>query len=148
MKTDIIHVDAFANMSKSELIQAAVLAAETEIENGQIEPLRMTVKLKKAVEFINQYLKTIETHAFDDHHVYNMKTVNIENAMVSLKHGYPMLDYEQDLIYEDLKNQLKQRKDLLDLRFKSDVDIYDSDGVAVPKVQVKKETKDSLNIKY
>jgi hypothetical protein len=57
-------------------------------------------------------------------------------------------DYSSDPIYADLENQLKQRKDLLDVAFKSTQPIYDEHGAEVPKVPIKTYGGEVLKIKF
>jgi hypothetical protein len=57
-------------------------------------------------------------------------------------------DYSSDPIYADLEKQLKQRKELLDLAFKSTQPIYDEHGAEVPKVPIKTFGGEVLKIKF
>ena len=61
--------------------------------------------------------------------------------------GRTMIQYQEDEVWQELKNKLQQREELLKVALKSDETIYDSDGVEVPKVNVK-YASDSLQIKY
>jgi hypothetical protein len=57
-------------------------------------------------------------------------------------------NYSSDPIYADLEKQLKERKELLDLAFKSDKPIYDEHGAEVPKVGIKTYGSEVLKIKF
>jgi hypothetical protein len=66
---------------------------------------------------------------------------------VSVSQGATILDYNQDIIYDDLAAKLKERKALLDLAYRQTDPIYDNDGIQVPKVKVKNYHKDSFNVR-
>lgn len=61
--------------------------------------------------------------------------------------GRQMIQYQDDLVWSELKEKLQQREELLKVALKSDESIYDSEGVEVPKVSVK-YASDSLQVKY
>ena len=61
--------------------------------------------------------------------------------------GRQMIQYNEDLVWSELKEKLQQREELLKVALKSDETIYDSEGIEVPKVSVK-YASDSLQIKY
>ena len=65
----------------------------------------------------------------------------------TFRNGGDSKNYEDDLVYAELKKQLADRKELLDTALKTDVEFYDSDGVEVPKVSIKAR-KSSLSISY
>jgi len=53
----------------------------------------------------------------------------------------------QDLIYAELKEKLDNRKKMLDLVYKTGQEIYDDDGVKIPKVKTKTHKKSSLTVR-
>ena len=61
--------------------------------------------------------------------------------------GRQMIQYNEDLVWSELKEKLSQREELLKVALKADDSIYDSDGCEVPKVSVK-YSADSLTVKY
>lgn len=61
--------------------------------------------------------------------------------------GRQMIQYNEDLVWSELKEKLSQREELLKVALKADDSIYDSEGVEVPKVSVK-YSADSLTVKY
>jgi hypothetical protein len=61
--------------------------------------------------------------------------------------GRSMIQYNEDLVWSELKEQMQQREELLKVALKSDNSIYDSEGCEVPKVSVK-YASDSLTVKY
>ena len=61
--------------------------------------------------------------------------------------GRQMIQYNEDLVWSELKEKLQQREELLKVALKTNETFYDSEGVEVPKVSVK-YASDSLQIKY
>lgn len=61
--------------------------------------------------------------------------------------GRQMIQYNEDLVWSELKEKLSQREELLKVALKTNEPFYDSEGVEVPKVSVK-YSADSLTIKY
>ena len=61
--------------------------------------------------------------------------------------GRQMIQYNEDLVWSELKEKLQQREELLKVALKTNEPFYDSDGVEVPKVSVK-YSADSLTVKY
>lgn len=61
--------------------------------------------------------------------------------------GRLMPQYKEDEVYSDLYDRLKEREDLLKIAMKSKGEIYDSEGVLVPKVS-EKYGKDFITVKY
>ena len=61
--------------------------------------------------------------------------------------GRQMIQYNEDLVWSELKEKLQQREELLKVALKTNETFYDSEGVAVPKVSVK-YSADSLTVKY
>ncbi len=110
------------------------------LKNGEIdkyETFSQSVRLSNALEIIKD---EIENNLPKEKHT----AFGIEITPVS---GRTMIQYQEDEVWQDLKNKLQQREELLKVALKSDETIYDSDGVEVPKVNVK-YASDSLKIKY
>lgn len=61
--------------------------------------------------------------------------------------GRQMIQYNEDLVWSELKEKLSQREELLKVALKTDEPFYDPEGCEVPKVSVK-YSADSLTIKY
>jgi hypothetical protein len=110
------------------------------LEHGEIdkyEVFSQSVRLSNALEIIKDEIKN---HLPKEKHI----AFGIEITPVS---GRTMIQYQEDEVWQELKNKLQQREELLKVALKSDETIYDSDGVEVPKVNVK-YASDSLQIKY
>ena len=61
--------------------------------------------------------------------------------------GRQMIQYNEDLVWSELKEKLQQREELLKVALKTTEPFYDSEGCEVPKVSVK-YSADSLTVKY
>ena len=61
--------------------------------------------------------------------------------------GRQMIQYNEDLVWSELKEKLSQREELLKVALKTTEPFYDSEGCEVPKVSVK-YSADSLTVKY
>ena len=116
------------------------------IEEGHISPLRAWVTL-------NQMQKAITALLSDSilrDRVYMLTDTNvqeIENFEVKKSTGGPMLDYAADHKYVELEFLLKERKEKLDMAFKSkDVMVEEKTGEIIPKVPIKTYRKDSITV--
>lgn len=63
------------------------------------------------------------------------------------RNGGSVANYEDDIVYSQIKKQLNDRKTLLDAALKTNELFFDSEGVEVPKVS-KTERKSSLAISF
>ena len=61
--------------------------------------------------------------------------------------GRQMIQYNEDLVWSELKEKLSQREELLKVALKTTEPFYDNEGCEVPKVSVK-YSADSLTVKY
>jgi type III secretory pathway component EscV len=126
--------------TKKELELSSKTFAKNLIDSGEIdkyEAFAQAVRMSKALEVITDEIKTAlprEKHTF----------FGIELTPVS---GRSMIQFQEDEYWQDLKNKLTQREELLKTALKSDSPIYDSEGVEVPKVSVK-YASDSITVKY
>lgn len=72
-------------------------------------------------------------------------TESVNGVELSLKNGAKKLNYSDDPIYNELVEKVKGREELLKAAQNSEV--YDADGIEVPKVSVRFE-KSSINVKF
>lgn len=118
------------------------------VENGEVNGLEVFAVFKKLEKIFDEAKKKAEKYAFDEAEKVNEKTFTNFGCQFTIKQGYAQYNYEEDHVYSDLKEKLKNREELLKLALKSKDIIFGSDGVEVPKVSVKGYTKDSLSIKF
>lgn len=97
------------------------------LENGEHNPVELfaqSVRVFEALLVVNEKLKqSLPKEKFE---AFGLKGVYAE--------GVDILNLTDDQIYSNLSEQLKERGELLKLAYKSKNEIYDSEGVEVPKV--------------
>jgi len=126
--------------NKKEIQKAALYFAKNMIDFGEdnlYERYAQAIRLKEAITVIEQHLK----NALPEE---NFESFGIKG---SFRNGGSVANYEDDMVYSDIKKQLDNRKLLLDTALKTDEAFYDSEGVEVPKVS-KTERKSSLAISF
>jgi len=88
-------------------------------------------RIKEYIDNVQKIFKDTLTDAMKDKELecHGVKFTKVEERNV--------LDYSTDEVWNDLKNQLKEREELLKVAHKSKENIYDSEGVEVPKCPLK-----------
>lgn len=126
--------------SKKEIVASAEALVTNILNDGEHDTtllLTQALRLKEAITVIESKLRESLPHeAFE---AYGMKAVYVNGA--------EMPQYEDDLVYKEMKEKLKAREELLKLALKQKDVIFDSNGEEVPKVSTKAK-KGSLTIKY
>ena len=122
--------------SKKEIIESARNWAEqiADDEKGSESLHKRYASIQRIKEYIDNVQKIFKetlTDAMNDREFscHGMKFTKVE--------GKKALDYSTDEVWNDLKNQLKEREELLKVAHKSKEKIYDSEGVEVPKCPIK-----------
>jgi hypothetical protein len=130
---------------------------KSKLTKGQLDALAFdTVKKQlenvdalEALEFAKKLKHFSET-------LVNEAEIEAKLVWDQLKGDYPQMNYTQggaiynysaDPVYADLAAKLKERKTLLDTAVKLSDDVFDSEGVEVPKIPIKNYRKDSINVK-
>ena len=117
------------------------------VNNGDLKALDAFAIYKKLEKMFDEAKRTVEILAIDEAS-RESKTFVMSGVEFTSKQGYAILDYEKDDLYVKHKQQLANRKTLLDNVFKSGDVLFDADGVEVPNVGVKTYSKDSLSVKF
>lgn len=117
----------------------------TAVEEGDISPVEAWVyihQVKAAIEII------MNDSSLRDkvREITDIGAAEIQDFTIRKTTGGAILDYEADHRYVELKYLLDERKKLLDTAFKAKSEIYDSQGVQIPKVPVKSYRKDSITV--
>jgi hypothetical protein len=120
-------------LSSKKFAQNLVESAEYDI----YELVAQSERYKLAISEINAILK--DKLPKEKHIAFGVEF----NPM----NGRKMIQYSDDSVWSDLNKKIKQREELLKLALNSDDEIYDSEGVQVPKVSVN-YAKDSLVVKF
>lgn len=126
--------------TKKEIEKSASEFATNVLEAGEVEPieaLSQVLRMRASIDVVEKELKnSLPEEKFE---AYGLKGV--------YKNGYDKPNFEDDPIYSSMKESLKNREKLLKLALKSDSEIYDSEGIQVPKVSTI-PTKGSMTITF
>lgn len=126
--------------TKKEVELSAKKFSKSLLESGEIdkyEAFAQAERICQGVSVIRDELKASLPR--EKHQCFGIE--------ISPVNGRQMIQYNEDLVWSELKEKLQQREELLKVALKSDETIYDSEGCEVPKVSVK-YSADSLTIKY
>jgi hypothetical protein len=151
MKTEEIYynaqweqMEARLGMSKNEIQLEAQHQLEQVWEQGEIDEWKLLAITARNKAF----WETFEKSAREKVNGVPERNYKAFGCEFSTMNTGDRKDYSSDPIYADLENQLKQRKDLLDVAFKSTQPIYDEHGAEVPKVPIKTYGGEVLKIKF
>ena len=126
--------------SKKEIEVSSKQFAKNLIESGEVDKLEMFAQAERITQAITSVRDEIKaTLPREKQTAYGIE-INPTN-------GRQMIQYNEDLVWSELKEKLQQREELLKVALKTNEPFYDSEGCEVPKVSVK-YSADSLTIKY
>ena len=124
--------------SKKEIVEQARSFALNELENGTINDLKNFADVMRMKTLIDTVYDVFKEH---------LEAGEGHGVTIETKNGRSMPQYENDPVYKSLKQQLKDREELLKTALKSKTEIADAEtGEIVPKVPVF-YAKDSKSIK-
>lgn len=122
--------------TKKEIIESARNWAEqvADEEFGSESLNKRLASIERVKEYINTVSKVLKDAITDG---MNDKDLECHGVKFTKVEGRSSLDYSTDEVWTDLKNKLKEREELLKVAHKSQENIYDSEGVEVPKCPLK-----------
>jgi len=126
--------------TKKELKQTSEQFAKSIVDDGNHnikEVYAQALRLKESLTTIEQTLK--KSLGEEDFEEFGL--------VGTFRNGGNTTNYKDDEKYLEIEQQLKHRKGLLDMALKSDIEIYDEEGVQVPKVSTTPR-KSSLAITF
>ena len=126
--------------TKKEIENNGRLFAKQILSHGEIDKYELFSQAERLTTATANIRDEIKSHLPKEKHSF----FGIE---VSPVNGRTMIQFHEDHIWSELKEKMQQREELLKVALKSDESIYDSEGVEVPKVNVK-YSSDSLQVKY
>ena len=135
------------NLKKRQIEDIAKGDVESHLSKGNMDPLETQIFFKRLKAYVDKFIQQNENFAIEEFHKYHEKTVEKVGAEVNYIEGGSIPDYSQDLVYAELKEALDKRKSLLDLVYKTGQELYDDDGVKIPKVKTKTFKKSSLTVR-
>ncbi len=126
--------------TKKEIENSGRLFAKQILSHGTIDKYELFSQAERMALSIANIRDEIKSHLPKEKHI----AFGIEFCPVS---GRTMINFQEDEVWSELKEKMKQREELLKVALKSNESIYDSEGCEVPKVSVK-YSADSLTVKY
>jgi hypothetical protein len=126
--------------TKKQLVVESTKFAKDIINNGEHnlqEVLSQIVRLKETISIL-------ETEIKNELPQENWEAFGIK---ATYRNGGAVANYTDDIIYSQIKEQLDNRKVLLDAALKTSEIIFDNEGIEVPKVS-KTERKSGLSISW
>jgi ABC-type transporter Mla subunit MlaD len=126
--------------TKKQLVVESTKFAKDIINNGEHnlqEVLSQIVRLKETIAILETEIKN------------SLPQENFEafGIKATYRNGGSVANYTDDIVYSQIKEQLDNRKVLLDAALKTSEIIFDNEGIEVPKVS-KTERKSSLSISF
>lgn len=138
-ETDIVSLYDATFTKKEAQTTGANLANEI-AENGNVSKHEALANLLRLNEVISSAIEVLKSKVSDE------KTIVLGVEFVP-NNGRAMMQYKDDAVWCELSEKLKERENLLKLATNSKDEIYDSEGVQVPKISVN-YSKSSLTIKF
>lgn len=131
--------------TKKEAQKKGQDVAKEIIERAEKDPFEVLSNIVRLKEFVN----ALESE-FKKADVFEVLGGEVQKNGVKfqLRNTGDRLDYENDEVYKELKDKLKDREELLKTAWKSKDEIYDSEGVQVPKVGIKTAGKQTMVITF
>lgn len=126
--------------NKKEIEFSSKQFAKNLIEAGEIDKFEAFAQAERIALATANVRDEIKKHLPREKHSF----FGIEITPVA---GRTMIQFQDDLVWSELKEKLQQREELLKAALKIEEPFYDSEGVEVPKVSVK-YAADSLTVKY
>ena len=130
-----------ATFTKKDAILTGKKMIDNLIENGDVDRMQFMTSLCRLKEVVNSADAELRKH-IELNSSYKLNGVEFTPVQ-----GGETLNYKDDEVYSQMYEDLKQREELLKLAYKSKDEIYDSEGVQVPKVSASAR-KSSITIKF
>lgn len=128
------------DFTKKQAIETGVKLVSDLIENGTVDKRQFMANLCRLKEVVNAADSEMRKHLPAE----KIKIYGVEFTPVE---GGNTVNYSDDEVYQDLKSQIAHRESLLKVALNSNIEIYDENGVLVPKVSTTPR-KSSITIKF
>jgi hypothetical protein len=129
-----------STFTKKEAVKTGAELAKKVLEDGEILPLEFMANLSR----LKWVIDSVEGEMRSSLEVLTKETVlGIEFNPVL---GGNTVNFKEDEIWLDIKSQLAERESLLKVALASKKEVYDEDGIMVPKVSTTPK-KSSITIK-
>ena len=136
MKTELIKPDQLTGLNKKEIKNLAIETVNELVNDGETNLNKLIAKAAPLCEFLKEFIDKVKPE---------LEQVNSYGVNVTQRNGAKMIQYTDDAKYNELKEKLKAREELLKAALASKDVIFDNEGDEVPKVSIKYK-KDSIII--
>lgn len=133
------------SLPKKEVKQKALEDVKSILDGGEVDIANAFTDATRISEYLKTFVAELKKHVTEEEYG---KEYDVKNAKITFRETGDRLDYEDDPIYKELKERLKERESLLKTAYRSKDSIYDNEGVEVPKVSVKTPSSKVVVIKY
>lgn len=145
--TQTVQTVRIMNSSKTEVKELGANLIEA-VKNGDADALPELIETKKQIELLKAYEEELKPYAIEERERYAEKRLPMNGAFVELSYSGDRLDYDQDPIFKELNEALKNRQKELKEAYKCEHTIVDCNGEIIPKVGVKTHGKQIIKISY
>jgi ABC-type phosphate transport system auxiliary subunit len=147
VKFELIKLDTFQEKNMLSIVDDIC----TDIAEGNTRPLPAFIQAK-ALDFISkEIIKRTKDMAIEEAQTFG-KDETFNGASFQVKSTGERLNYEDDVVYKELKQQLKEREQLLKDAYKmykkGQVLVDDRTGELVPVVEIKVESQTTLSVTF
>lgn len=116
------------NFTKKDAEKTGINLVNQIYENGDVDPIKVFSNIVRLKEVVNAADKEFRSK-FD---ITEKQTFN--GVEFSPKSGSKKLNYDADPVFCEIAQKLKERQELLKVSANSKDQIFDSEGIEVPKV--------------
>ena len=114
------------------------------IEAGE-DATKLIIQARKVMEFLGSFVRGAESEAIDAL-TKNKEALTAFGSKMTLGSTGDRLNYKEDPIYNEMYNALKAREDLIKIARRMEEPIFDSEGVAVPKVSLSSVSRHVIKV--
>ena len=136
-----MEIKTHTDLSKTNAENAALQMAQ------DCNPLETMVKIKYLETVLDALKKQIKDELSNEIAKYPKSKAGVLSAEISMSSGYDEPDYEQDLTYKQLSEQMAARKELLKMAHKIKKEIVCEDGEVIPVLPTGKIVGDRIIVK-
>ena len=117
-----------SSFTKAQAIKTGKRMVDDIIENGEVGKLEFMANLSR----LNWVISAAEAEMRSKLELFDTQVVN--GVTFTHVNGGETLNYKEDDVYCNLEKQLKERAELLKTAKNCECELYDCDGVEIPKV--------------
>jgi hypothetical protein len=127
------------HFGKKDYISRGKEIVSSVLQDGEIDKMEFWTKVAKIKEIINAMDSQLREE------ISLTEKTTLHNVEFNPVQGGFTINYDEDIVYQEFKKQLKEREELLKLAQR--IDVFDAYGNDVPKVSTTPR-KSSITIKF